>query len=132
MQGCLPALNYLANIKIHVFLAVLANSRSTLSRAADYLIYIGYRFTAWLLLQLPLPWTFRLGQAVGWVGYLILAKYRRLTTVNLRIAFPEWTNRQLRRNGRAHFQTVTANLFCSLVLTQRPETATSYIDISPL
>jgi len=66
------------------------------------------------------------------VGYLILAKYRRLTTVNLRIAFPEWTNRQLRRNGRAHFQTVTANLFCSLVLTQRPETATSYIDISPL
>src|SRR5467141_2842413 len=31
---------------------------------------------------------------------------------------PEWTKKQVRKNGRDHFQTMTANLLCSLVLTQ--------------
>jgi heptosyltransferase II len=110
----------------------LSTSRSRFSRALDYFIYIGYRLTVWLLLQLPLTWTFRLGQGLGLVGYLILAKYRRLAALNLRIAFPEWNNEQVRRNGRDHFKTVTANLLCSLVLTQKPDEANAYIDISPL
>jgi heptosyltransferase-2 len=110
----------------------VAKSKSRFSRPADYLVYLGYRFIAWILLQLPLPWTFRLGQAVGFFGYLVLAKYRKLASVNVRIAFPEWTKTQVRKNGRDHFQTVTANLLCSLVLTQKPYKANSYIDISQL
>src|ERR1700747_3755829 len=66
-----------------------------------------------------------------WV-YLVLAKYRKLASENVRIAFPEWTKKQVRKNGRDHFQTVTANLLCSLVLTQKPHKANSYIDISQL
>ena len=110
----------------------MAKSKSRFSRPADYLVYLGYRFIAWILLQLPLPWTFRLGQAVGFFGYLVLAKYRKLASVNVRIAFPEWTKTQVRKNGRDHFQTLTANLLCSLVLTQKPHKANSYIDISQL
>ncbi|HEY6841956.1 MAG TPA: hypothetical protein VI114_12105 [Chthoniobacterales bacterium] len=110
----------------------MAESKLRFSRPADYLIYLGYRFIAWILLQLPLPWTFRLGQAVGFFGYLVLAKYRKQASVNVRIAFPEWTKKQVQKNGRDHFQTVTANLLCSLVLTQKSHKANSYIDISQL
>jgi heptosyltransferase II len=107
-------------------------SKSSFSSFSDYVIYVGYRFLSWLLLQIPLSWTFRLGQAIGLLGYFTLAKYRNLASVNIRIAFPEWTNKQVRKNGRDHFRTLTANLLCSLVLTRRPEEATSHIDISPL
>ena len=79
-----------------------------------------------------LAWTFRLGQALGFFGYLVIAKYRKLASANLRIAFPEWTKKQLRKNGREHFQTVTDNLLCSLVLTQKSQKANPYIDISQL
>lgn len=110
----------------------MAKSRSGFSQRADYIVYFGYRLIAFILLQLPLPWTFRLGQGIGLCGYLVLAKYRKLALVNLRIAFPEWTNKRVRKTGRQHFQTVTANLLCSVVLTQKPEKAKAYIDVSPL
>jgi lauroyl/myristoyl acyltransferase len=82
----------------------VAESKSRFSRPADYLIYLGYRFIAWMLLQLPLPWTFRLGQAVGFFGYLVLAKYRKQASVNVRIAFPEWTKKQVQKNGAIIFR----------------------------
>jgi heptosyltransferase-2 len=110
----------------------VTKSRSGFSQRADYFVYFGYRLIAWILLQIPLSWTFRLGQGIGLCGYLILTKYRKLASVNLRIAFPEWTNKRVRKTGRRHFQTVTANLLCSVVLTQKPEKAIAYIDISPL
>jgi heptosyltransferase II len=110
----------------------VTKSRSGFSERADYFVYFGYRLIAWILFQIPLPWTFRLGQGIGLFGYLVLAKYRKLASVNLRIAFPEWTNKRVRQTGRQHFQTVTANLLCSVVLTQKPEKAKAYIDISPL
>jgi heptosyltransferase II len=110
----------------------VAKSRSRFTPPADIFIYLGYRLVAWILRQIPLPWTFRLGQGIGWFGYLLLAKYRRLTSVNLRIAFPEWTTGQVRKIGQQHFQTVTANILCSVVLTQKPYAADACIDISPL
>jgi heptosyltransferase II len=110
----------------------VSKSRSRFYRPGDYLVYLGYRLIAWLLLQIPLRWTFRLGQVVGLFGYLILAKYRKLASINLRIAFPEWTNKEVGKKGRAHFRSVTANLLCSVVLTQKPEEADACIDISPL
>ena len=110
----------------------MSKSRSKFSHPADYLVYLGYRLIAWVLLHLPLRWTFRLGQALGLLGYLTLGKYRKLASANLRIAFPEWTKKQVRKNAREHFQTLTANLLCSAVLTQKPREAPSYIDISPL
>jgi heptosyltransferase-2 len=110
----------------------VAKSRSRFPPLGDLFVYLGYRLIAWILLQIPLPWTFRLGQGIGLFGYLILGKYRRLASVNLRIAFPEWTTQQVRKVGREHFQTVTANLLCSVVLTQKPDEAKTYLDISPL
>jgi heptosyltransferase-2 len=110
----------------------VSRSRSKFYRPVDFFVYLGYRFIAWFLLQIPLRWTFRLGQAVGLFGYLILAKYRKLASVNLRIAFPEWTNKEVGKEGRAHFRSVTANLLCSVVLTQKPQEADACIDISPL
>jgi len=110
----------------------VAKSKSRLSDPAYYLVYLGYKFIAWILLQLPLSWTFRIGQALGFLGYLVLGRYRNLASANVRIAFPEWTKQQVRKNIRDHFQTVTANLLCSLVLTREPQKANSYIDISQL
>jgi heptosyltransferase-2 len=110
----------------------VAKFRARFPVLADYFVYLGYRLIAWILLQIPLSWTFRLGQGIGSFGYLVLAKYRRLASVNLRIAFPEWTNKQVRTVGREHFRTVTANLLCSVVLIQKPDEASAYIDISPL
>ena len=110
----------------------VSKSRSKFFRPVDYFVYLGYRLIAWFLLQIPLPWTFRLGQVIGLFGYLILAKYRKLASVNLRIAFPEWTNKEVRENGRQHFRSMTANLLCSMVLTQKPQQADACIDISPL
>ena len=110
----------------------VSRSRSKFYRPVDFFVYLGYRSIAWFLLQIPLRWTFRLGQAVGLFGYLILAKYRKLASVNLRIAFPEWTNKEVGKEGRAHFRSVTANLLCSVVLTQKPQEADACIDISPL
>ena len=111
----------------------MTKSRSKFSPAVDYFIYLAYRCITWVLLRLPLRWTFGLGQVLGLLGYVALARYRKLASANLRIAFPEWTEKQVRQGGRDHFKKVTANLLSSFVLTQSPwEKASSYIDISPL
>jgi lauroyl/myristoyl acyltransferase len=109
----------------------MAKSRLRSSRPANYLVYLIFRFVAWIFLQLPLRWTLRLGQVLGLFGYVALGKDRKLASANIRIAFPEWTKKQVRKNCRDHFRTLTANLLCSFVLTQKPwDEASSYNDIS--
>ncbi len=98
---------------------------------SDYLVYLVYRAIGFVLGLLPIAVTFRLGQALGWIGYWLLPGYRRLALANLRIAFPEWSNDARINCVKKHFQLLTANLLCGFVLTQRrwPEVA-RYIDIS--
>ena len=45
-----------------------------------------------------------LGAALGWVFYLVIAERRRITRINLRLCFPQYSERQIRRLARANFR----------------------------
>jgi heptosyltransferase II len=86
----------------------------------DYIIYLIYRGIGWALGCLPLAWVFRLGQSVGWLGYILLGSYRRLAAANIKIAFPDWSDQEVTRCTRRHFMDLMANLLCSFVLLEKP------------
>ena len=50
-----------------------------------------------MLGRLPLPWIRALGVALGWFLYLVVASRRKVVWVNLRLCFPQWTDRQVRQ-----------------------------------
>lgn len=50
-----------------------------------------------LLGRLPLPWVRALGVVVGWFLYAVVASRRNVVWINLRLCFPQWTDRQVRR-----------------------------------
>jgi heptosyltransferase II len=109
----------------------MSNSRSKLAEIRDYVIYLIYRVVGLLLGCVPLTWVFRLGQAVGWLGYNILGRYRRLAWANIQIAFPDWTSEEVRHCAKRHFQDLVANLLSSFVLLDKPwEVVRKYIDVS--
>jgi lipopolysaccharide heptosyltransferase II len=109
----------------------MSTSRNKLARLGDYIVYLSYRAAGWILLQIPLTWTFRIGQVVGLVGYLVLARYRHLAIANLRIAFPEWSKAATARCAREHFKNLVANLLSSFVLAQKPWSEVArYVDTS--
>ena len=109
----------------------MSKSRNKLALLGDYIVYLAYRVTGWVLLQIPLTWTFRVGQVFGLAGYLFLTSYRRLAITNLRIAFPEWSEAATANCAREHFKNLVANLLSSFVLTQKPWTeAARYVDTS--
>ena len=106
-------------------------SRSKLAQLGDYIVYLAYRVVGWTLLQVPLTWTFLIGQAFGLTGYLLLANYRRLAIANLRIAFPDWSKAATASCARENFKNLLANLLSSFVLTQKPWTEVArYVDTS--
>src|SRR4051794_13531892 len=84
----------------------------------DRLVFWVYKGLRALLCALPLPTVFRLGQALGLVGFYVALPYRRLALRNLEIAFPGWSEDKRVEVARAHFQTLVANLFCSLPISQ--------------
>ena len=86
----------------------------------DYIVYLIYRGIGWALACLPLAWVFRLGQSVGWLGYKLLGGYRRLAAANIKIAFPDWSDQEVKRCTKRHFMDLMANLLCSLVLLEKP------------
>ena len=47
--------------------------------------------------HLPLPWIRALGVAVGWFLYCAVASRRKVVWINLRLCFPQWTDRQVRQ-----------------------------------
>ena len=81
----------------------------------DYLVYLVYRVFTALIGVLPLTVAYRLGQALGWIGYLVFWPYRRLAIDNLTIAYADALSlRQIRQLARTHFTTLGANLLCSI------------------
>jgi hypothetical protein len=109
----------------------MSKSRNKLALLGDYIAYLAYRLAGWILLQIPLTWTFRIGQAVGLFGYLVLVGYRRLAVANLRIAFPEWSESARANCAREHFKNLAANLLSSSVLAQKRWTEVArYVDTS--
>jgi lipopolysaccharide heptosyltransferase II len=109
----------------------MSKSRNKVALLGDYIVYLAYRVTGWVLLQIPLTWTFRIGQVFGLAGYLLLTSYRRLAITNLRIAFPDWSEAATANCAREHFKNLVANLLSSFVLTQKPWTEVArYVDTS--
>jgi lipopolysaccharide heptosyltransferase II len=109
----------------------MSNFRSKLAETRDYVIYLIYRIVGLLLGCVPLTWVFRLGQAVGWLGYNILGRYRRLAWANIQIAFPDWTSEEVQHCAKRHFKDLVANLLSSFVLLDKPwEVVRKYIDVS--
>ena len=53
----------------------------------DYCIYLLFRAFTALVLSLPLIAVYRLGQAFGFLGWLLFFPYRRLVKANLTIAY---------------------------------------------
>jgi heptosyltransferase II len=97
----------------------------------ERLVYWVYLGIGGIFLGLPLAWTFRIGQAIGFVACAILPKYRDLARRNLGRAFPEWTGAQIDACVRQNFQTIGANFLCAFVLTQKSwEETQKYFDVS--
>lgn len=61
-------------------------------------------FVLWLLHFLPLPVLAPIGQGVGMLAYLGVAKRRRIARINLKLCFPELDDAQRERLLRRHFR----------------------------
>jgi heptosyltransferase II len=86
----------------------------------DYSVYILFRGVTWFLGCLPVSWVFRSGQAIGWFGHLLLGGYRRLARENIKIAFPDWSRKEVNRCAKQHFMDLVANLLCAFALVEKP------------
>ncbi len=81
----------------------------------DYLVYLVYRSLTALIGALPLVVDYRLGQALGWLVYVLFWPYRRLAVANLTIAYGgTLPPGEIRRLARTHFTTLGANILCSI------------------
>jgi len=58
----------------------------------------------WLLHWLPLPWLAAMGNGLGALAFRLARERRRVTLINLRLCFPQWTPEQRRSVARQHFQ----------------------------
>ncbi len=87
----------------------------------DFSIYLLYRAGTSIASVLPLRFLFAFGNAMGWLAWFVLLKYRALALRNLRIAFGgEKSETELHGIGRRHFQMATANLLCSVKMGSMP------------
>ncbi|HEV7869278.1 MAG TPA: lipopolysaccharide heptosyltransferase II [Chthoniobacteraceae bacterium] len=88
----------------------------------DQVGFAVYRLLGAALKALPIEWGFRLGAALGWIGYYLAGPYRRLVLRNLTIALGhEKQPAGLRQIARQHFATLGANLFSSVKLPHLSE-----------
>lgn len=67
----------------------------------------------WLLSLLPYQTKFKLGRGLGWLMYRLSAGRRKLARQNIRLAFPELSDKEIETLLKAHF----ASLGISLVET---------------
>nr|MBA2743778.1 lipid A biosynthesis lauroyl acyltransferase [Chthoniobacterales bacterium] len=55
----------------------------------DFSIYLLYRAASAILIVLPIRLLFRVGEILGFIGWLTLGDYRRLAQKNLALAFAD-------------------------------------------
>jgi heptosyltransferase II len=109
----------------------MSKRRKEKATIGDRLVYAVYCSVSFLLSLLPVTWIFRGGQAVGFLGYVLLFPYRQLARRNVRIAFPDWSPARVERCVRTHFQNLVANLLCGLVLREKSwESVKPFIDFT--
>ena len=81
----------------------------------DYFVYLLFRAFTAVVLSLPLIVVYRLGQACGFMAWLIAGSYRRLVRANMTVAYGSTRSPdEIRRLARRHFQTLGANLLSSI------------------
>lgn len=61
-------------------------------------------FLLWLVHFLPLALLVPLGRGLGLLIYALVRERRRVALTNLRLCFPEWSERTRKRVARRHFQ----------------------------
>ena len=100
----------------------------------DFSIYLLYRAGTAIASALPLRVLFAIGNFMGLGAWLLLPHYRQLARRNLDIAFAkEKAPRELRRIVRRHFQSLGANLICSVKMGSMPlEKLARYVETENL
>ena len=87
----------------------------------DFCVYLLYRAGLALVAALPLRAVFVLGQALGFLAWLALPRYRQLARQNVGIAFRGSLGKpETRRLVRRHFQRLGANLLSGLKMNSMP------------
>ena len=76
----------------------------TRSRALDYTAYLVLRLAVCLIQALPDKASRTLGRCLGWVGYRLTGRYRRVVRENLEHAFPKRDDAARKRLARSCFQ----------------------------
>jgi len=75
----------------------------------------------WLLHWLPLPILGRLGEAIGSLLFLLVAKRRRIALTNLRLCLPELSEAERRDIARRHFRAYARSVLERGILWWAPE-----------
>jgi heptosyltransferase II len=87
----------------------------------DYCVYFCYRAALAIITALPLRLVFSLGEALGFIAWILLPAYRQLARRNVEIAFGlEKSAAEKRRIVRRHFQQLGANLLSGIRLNSMP------------
>ena len=90
----------------------MSKRRKERATIGDHLVYAVYRSVSFLLSLLPVAWVFRGGQAVGFLGYVLLLPYRQLARRNERIAFPDCSNLPIESRVRAPVNILLETVLC--------------------
>jgi KDO2-lipid IV(A) lauroyltransferase len=65
---------------------------------------------AWLTTQLPQNGRIRAGELVGWIGYRFASRRRNITRVNLKLSFPQLSDREQEEKTRQVFRSTGIGL----------------------
>lgn len=72
------------------------------------------------LSSISLPMNHRIGSALGWLAWTLRTKLRTITLINLSLCFPEWTDEQKNKIGKASLIETGKALTESFWLWKRP------------
>ena len=73
-------------------------------------VWIGYGLLR-VLAPLPRPLQRMLAAGMGRIAWLVARRERRTTLINLRLVYPDWTERRRRTLGRRHFESLAYGAF---------------------
>jgi KDO2-lipid IV(A) lauroyltransferase len=60
---------------------------------------------------LPMKWTQAIGSSIGRLGYRLVASRRRVARINIRQAYPDYSEEQIRQLNREHFRSLGISFF---------------------
>lgn len=88
----------------------------------DRFVFAVYHATSIALRALPIKLVWRIGRILGWFGYWLGGKYRRLALHNLTLAFGgERTEAEIHAIAREHFRGLGANFLSGLKIGNLPK-----------